>query len=98
MSVQLSQKLFESLLNQKFHAYFNEEHQYELELIEVKPGKKIESLDIEPFSLMFRTARTNPPISQMTVRLQNEATGEISLFLIPRIPDKEGIYYEAVFS
>lgn len=98
MSVQLSKELFESVLNKKFHAYFNEEHQYELELIEVKPGRYIEPLELEPFSLMFRTDRTNPPISQMMVRLHTEVTGEFSVFLIPRTPDKDGIYYEAIFS
>ena len=98
MSLQLSQELFESLLNEKFHAFFSEEHQFVLELIEVKLRAPIESIDMIPYSLMFRTDVSNPSISQMTVRLDTEKTGEFSIFLIPRTPDKDGVYYEAIFS
>lgn len=94
----LNKALFESCINDFFHAKFDEEHQYQLELIEVKMGNKIESLNLEPFSLLFKADSKHPPIKQMMTTLTSDKTGEIQLFLIPRMPDKEGMYYEAIFS
>jgi len=98
MAIALTRELFESCMNKKFYASFSEEIQYEIELIDVKVSKRIESMDLEPYSLLFRADKSQKISNQGLVSLKSEKTGEISLFLIPRLPDIDGIYYEVIIS
>ncbi len=98
MTVSLSREVFESCLNKKFKATFSKDLTYDLVLVNIKVSKKIESLDIEPYSLLFRAERSQEIFNQGLVQLWSEVTGDISLFLIPRLPDNDWIFYEAIIS
>ena len=89
---------FEPLLNQKFKIRFSEEHEYEFELIEVTRRPFIESLSISPFILFFRGNKDLPIFNQGYYKLSHQAIGEISIFLNPRQPDSNGIYYEFIYN
>ena len=98
MSVPLKKETFLPLINTKFKATFDAENAYEVELIEVTEGKDSAPSNLEPFSLMFRADPGNIIFAQRIYTIHSEATGSLDLFLIPRAPDKEGIYYEAIFN
>lgn len=98
MSLPLNKATFSSLLNSKFKITFDEDNEYEAELIEISDGKAIPSLNLEPFSLIFRADPSQTIFAQRIYTIFSEATGPIDLFLIPRAPDKEGIYYEVIFN
>ena len=85
---------FEPLLNQKFTIKFSEDHQYEFELIEVTRKATIERFGIEPFILYFRGDPSLPIFAQGNYTLLHDKIEPALIFLVPRQPDKEGIYYE----
>ena len=98
MAVPLKKETFLPLLNSKFKVTFDSENEYEVELIEVAGGKAIESLNLEPFSLMFRADPSCTIFAQRIYTVHSEATGALDLFMIPRAPDQEGIYYEVIIN
>ena len=51
----------------------------------------------EPFSLLFR-GPADLELPQQICRLRHADLGELALFLVPLQPDREGSYYEAVFT
>ena len=51
----------------------------------------------EPFSIVFRGPHDSP-IGQGTYKIGHDKMGAFDLFLVPIAPDKDGRYYEAVFT
>jgi len=98
MSVPLSKATFEPLLNSKFKVTFDSENTYSVELIQIEEGTHIKELNITPFTLTFRGGRDEKIFAQSTYTVSSEATGDLRLFMIPRLPDDEGIYYHVIFS
>lgn len=95
MSSPLKREIFEKLLHTKFNIKFDEQHSYEVELIQVIKGEEIPSLQIEPFSLLFKGNPNEKIFAQNTYTISSPQTDSLSLFLVPTQPDKSGIYYEA---
>lgn len=93
-----SKNFFQNCMNEKFQVIFDPNNSYELELVEVADKGTIDSLNIECYALIFKGDRANKVFVQGNYKLTSEKSGEITLFLIPRLPDDEGIYYEAIFS
>lgn len=98
MSVKLTKETFEPLLNTKFKITFDIENIYEVELIELEEGKPFSKMNSIPFTLTFRGAATEKIFAQGMYKIYSEITGELPLFLIPRMPDEEGIYYDVIIS
>ena len=89
---------FKQLLNTKFKVTFDIENFYDIELIKIIEAPPIPSLNIEPFSLLFRGDPAEQIFSQGSYVVFSKEVGSITLFMIPRMPDKEGIYYEVIFN
>ena len=98
MSITLKKETFLPLINTKFKVTFDAENDYEVELIEVSEGKADPRLNLEPFSLMFRADPEETIFAQRIYTVYSEAIGSLNLFLIPRSPDNEGIYYEVIIN
>jgi len=71
----------------------------DLELVDVaaRPGDTVEGAQRQPFSILFR-GPADRVFEQQTCSMVHPVLGELSLFLVPLEPDKEGACYEAVFS
>ena len=89
---------FEGLLNTKFRVTFDSQNAYDVELIEISESKPIKALDLTPFTLTFRGAPDEKIFQQRLYDVSSETLGDMALFLIPRFPDKEGVYYDVIFS
>ena len=98
MTPKLTKEQFLPLLNKKIEISFTEDDTLAFELIEIKVSPVIESLQIEPFSLLFRGSASQTVYQQGNYRVRSPEIGELSIFLTPRQPDQEGIYYEAIFN
>lgn len=92
----LKKELFKPLLNTNFTITFDAENKYDVKLIEIKEHDVISSLNLEPFTLTFRGDKNEIIFAQRTYDVHSEATGHMSLFLIPRRPDDDGIYYDVI--
>lgn len=51
----------------------------------------------DPFTLLFRGPRERY-LPQRMYRIAHPELDELTLFLIPRLPDEEGSYFEAIFN
>jgi hypothetical protein len=51
----------------------------------------------ESFSVLFRADRERI-LAQGVYRIENEAMGEVGMFIVPLEPDAEGARYEAIFT
>ena len=89
---------FKPLLNATFKITFDKDNAYEAELIRITAYGKIEELNIQQFSLLFRSDPKNTIFAQRLYQLSHDELGNHALFFIPRTPDKEGIYYEVIIS
>lgn len=68
------------------------------ELVEVRSnGYTVPGRSKENFSLLLND-RANPSISQGLVKVQHPRLGEFELFLVPVMPDRPGVCYQAVFN
>ena len=94
----MTKEQFLPLLNQKVEIQFMPEVNLDFEVVDIRVSPKIESIEVEPFSLMFRGEPSFPIYQQGNYTLRSKDINEFSIFLVPRLPDKEGIYYEAIFS
>lgn len=68
------------------------------ELVEVRSnGYTVPGRGKENFSLLF-SDRANPSIGQGLVKVRHPRLGEFELFLVPVMPDRPGVCYQAVFN
>ncbi len=68
------------------------------ELVEVSgKGHTIAGKGKENFSLLFNDTES-PAIAQGLVTVSHPQMEEFSMFIVPVIPDRKGVCYEAVFS
>jgi len=70
----------------------------DLELCEVKRLSAHAFRQEAPFSLVLRSARGAPALSQGMVRLAHPKLGELEVFLVPIGPDSLGMRYEITFN
>jgi hypothetical protein len=98
MPVSFTETEFSQHLGTKFHVKVDE-HEIELELIEVKGyvSQKIEQGGMERFSIFF-AGPGDPFLPQRVYRLEHERMGEFELLLVPIAGDEKGFRYEAVFN
>ncbi|NNL93262.1 MAG: hypothetical protein HKO66_13560 [Saprospiraceae bacterium] len=89
---------FQELVGQEFKVTFSEEHEYMLTLAKVLEGNPIPELELEPYTLEFIGDVDSPVYSQGSFVVNHEKLGDMTLFLIPRQPDKNGIYYDCIVS
>jgi hypothetical protein len=70
----------------------------DLELVEVNDsGRKSTTQERAPFSILFKGTREKL-VPQQMYRVEHETLGAMDLFIVPVREDKDGYYYEAVFS
>lgn len=86
---------FSPHVNSKFQMHINDSASLGIELVEVTQHGSSQSP--YQFSLKF-SAPHAAPRSQGIYRLEHEALGEQSLFLVPVAADDKWLYYEAVFN
>jgi hypothetical protein len=95
----LSVDQFSPHIGSTFRLPVDDQTDLELELVEVvgRKGDTVEGAQRQPFSILFR-GPTDRVFEQQTCSMVHSVLGELSLFLVPLEPDKEGARYEAVFS
>ncbi len=62
----------------------------------MQEGKEISGHARVPFSLMFKGPRAKDIYNQGIYTIIDKDDRKIDLFMIPRAPDAEGIYYEVI--
>ena len=88
---------YHDCLNQSFTLY-SDETDHQLELIEVtRLHDGHDATAPAAFSIVFR-ADKDLLLNQGTYRMNNQALGELDIFIVPIGPDQEGMCYEAVFT
>lgn len=101
MSENLHINDFFSCLEQKFKLYVEGGDIMDAQLVEVKALAANNDYPIPsqrtPFSLVFLTVE-KVVLPQQIYRVENEAMGEIQLFLVPIGQDEKGTRYEALFN
>ena len=83
-------------LSNKYQVQFDQDTSCEFELIEIIPYKKAEQPGPVSFSLLFRGDVNEKIYAQGTYEVYDKKNVSRNLFLIPRQPDEEGIYYEII--
>lgn len=88
--------------NEQLHTQFTFQREgcdpISTELVEVASnGHTFAGKGKENFSLLFND-KDNPALDQGMVTVSHLEMGEFSMFIVPVIPDRKGICYEAVFS
>ena len=91
----LSHQGFLSQLGSKFKLRFDDGPVAELEISEVSDLRVLSGQ--ETYSVVLR-GPTSFLLPQRTYHLEHSEFGEIDIFLVPIKQDKDGVYYEAVFS
>ena len=90
--------LFHPHVGSTFTVATAEEETRDLELIEAKPLKTNPGAPRQDaFSLMFR-GPIDLYFPQNTYAVSHPRLGTVHLFLVPRQPDEEGTYFEAIFN
>ena len=90
-------RTFEPLVGQAFRVTLDDTTHGELMLVEASllgtDARRVRA----PFRLMFRgpAGRVAP---QAIYPVENEALGEMGIFLVPIKADADGVYYEAIFT
>ena len=96
----LNKSMFSEHLGEKFRVHLGSSHVMELELIEVTgvgSGSSHARGRREPFSIVFRGPHDSP-LGQGTYKIEHDKMGTFDLFLVPIVPDENGLNYEAVFT
>jgi hypothetical protein len=90
---------FAPYLNQTFDLYYGGAEPLGVELIEVTDLKSRggDSDHRAPFSIVFR-GPTDNLLPQKIYRIEHEKMGTLDIFLVPIMPDKLGLRYEAIFA
>ena len=98
MPASLTEKEFSQHVGTKFRVKADQ-HEIELELIEVKGyvSQEIEQGGMERFSVFF-VGPGDPFLPQKVYGLAHERMGEFEIFLVPVAGDEKGYRYEAVFN
>jgi len=84
-----------SQLGSKFKLRFDDGPVAELEISEVSELRVLSGQ--ETYSVVLR-GPTSFLLPQRTYHLQHSEFGEVDIFLVPIKQDKDGVYYEAIFS
>ncbi len=98
MSTKVEKATFEPLLNTKVKVTFDSQNEYEVELIKIIDGTYIEYLDLHPFTLVFKGPPNEKIFEQGRYKISSDKLEDVELFLIPRMPNEHGIYYECIIS
>ena len=96
--MKLKKETFQKLVDTVFTITFDAQNKYDVQLIEFTELQPIKSLNVEPFTLLFRGAVGEKIFEQHIYTLHSEATGTFEAFLVPLRPDDKGVYYELIVS
>jgi len=90
---------FAPYLNQRFDVHYGGAEPLGVELIEVTDLKSRGGNPEHrpPFSIVFRGPK-DILLPQKIYRLEHEKMGTLEIFLVPIMPDKQGLRYEAIFA
>ncbi len=95
MSEELKKSSFDPYLNNKFEIFTDYEGIVEAELVEVSEHNKE---NLECFSLLFKGPKEKF-FDQKLYKVTHPEMGEINLFLVPVVHEKQdAYYYESVFN
>jgi hypothetical protein len=95
---QISLEVFSPCIGSTFRVAVGEDEYLELELIEATPLKATPGAPRQdPFTLLFR-GPVDRYLPQRLYDLDGGTLGTFQLFLIPRMPDQEGSYFEAIIN
>ncbi|MFN8429047.1 MAG: hypothetical protein U0V04_03635 [Spirosomataceae bacterium] len=94
----ISNEDFAELLNKEFRIQFEENVILDSELIEITVFKNYSPLTRSPFSLIFRTFQKEKYYPQGVFNIIHPTLGVLSVFMVPKGFDSEGMRYEVVFS
>ena len=101
MSEIISLKDYQSHLNQEFQIELESDHWISAVLVEASElnfnYSDLDRVERASFSLVFQIGR-DIHLPQNTYRIKHVDLGEQQIFLVPIEPDKDGTYYEAVFT
>lgn len=89
---------FAALKGENFSVHLAPDMVITTKLIQVTEFKSFSPLARLPFSLIFKTVGTLNGFPQGTYVMENNAIGNLDVFLVPIGPDPDGMKYEAVFS
>jgi len=95
MDDSLTHEAFVQNVNTKFHVSANDTNQVELALAEVSELKQFKAH--EQFAVVFR-GPLDLFMGQGMRSFDHDKLGRFELFIVPIRQDREGYYYEAVFS
>ena len=95
MTIGLSHQGFVSQLGSKFRLRFDDGPVVELEIADV--SELVTSPGQESYSVMLRGS-PDFMLAQRGYHFEHDEFGEVDLFLVPVRQDKDGVYYEVVFS
>ena len=98
----LTRAQFAECLGNRFRVHADAGQVLDIELIDAadlparpRPGKTPPKR--APFSIIFRGPK-NVHLSQRIYRLEHDKLGVLEIFLVPIVPDEEGMRLEAVFN
>lgn len=94
----MKKETFQELKDQTFTITFAKDYVYDFKLCRIIEGQEIKDLGLEPFTLEFQGALDNMIFNQGIYKVHHDKLGEMELFLIPRKPDKEGVFYHCILS
>ena len=95
MPDELSKQMFRSHLHSVFQAIDPDQNPLTMKLIEVSDGPDNPRYD--QFSILFQ-APADSLNQQGTYRFEHPGIGTFTIFIVPVALDRDGLYYEAVFS
>jgi hypothetical protein len=97
MLEQFTYSTFQKHINEAFRLYLSPEQSIDLKLVTATDTSAKQPTGCESFSIVFLGSQ-QPLLPQDTYLLQHPELGEFQLFIVPIRQDKNGSYYEAVFS
>lgn len=86
------------LLNTMFRVHVDDSNYVDVELVEVKSLGIVAGHDgKENFTLLFNGSNEKT-FTQKSYEITHDSIGSFKLFIVPVIPDRKGMCYEAIFS
>lgn len=84
-------------MNTMFRVHMDASHYVDVELVEVKGRGIVPGYDDkENFTLLFNGSNEKA-FTQKLYDITHDSMGTFNLFLVPVVPDRKGMCYEAVF-